>query len=345
MSVIAADAAGVGDVLISADSHVLEDPNLWVNNLPAKFRSDAPKYPQKTGFEAHVTGRDPAARSREMAEDGVSAEILYPSLMLDQFSLEDAALQEACFRVYNDWIAEFCAHAPAQLFSVAALSVYNIDNAVAELQRCVRQGARGVMIWEVPPSRLSFATDHYERLWAAAQEANVPISLHIITGEPFKPIDFTGRAEPTETFWMDFAVNKKLLYATNALKDFIGSGVLERFPRLKLVFVENEISWMPYVLSQYDKYAARPSTKKNLTMLPSEYARRQVYATFFNDPPSRWILGEWGEDTCMWSNDFPHPNSTWPKSREVIARDLGHISPDRRRKLLSGNVKTLYGLS
>ena len=76
----------------------------------------------------------------------------------------------------------------------------------------------------------------------------------------------------------------------------------------------------------------------------SEYFRRQVYATFFNDPPASILFAKWGTDNCMWSNDFPHGNSTWPHSREVIRRDLGHLPAASRAKLLHENVSKLYDL-
>jgi hypothetical protein len=81
-----------------------------------------------------------------------------------------------------------------------------------------------------------------------------------------------------------------------------------------------------------------------MKLKPGEYFERQVYATFFNDPPSRMLFGQWGEKNFMWSNDYPHPNSTWPKSREVIERDLGHLPGDARKRLLSQNVQELYKL-
>ena len=101
---------------------------------------------------------------------------------------------------------------------------------------------------------------------------------------------------------------------------------------------------MPFVVSQWDKYRERRKQISPMTMLPGEYFRRQVYATFFNDPPARMLLGEWGTDNCMWSNDFPHQNSTWPKSREVIKRDLGHLPDASRATLLHENVTRLYDL-
>ncbi len=330
------------DLLISSDSHVIEPEDLWQRELPESLRARAPRYP-KHNFQGREGGTNPVKRIPEMAMDGVSGEVLYPSLSMDQFGIADVALQEACLRVYNDWLIEYCAHAPHRLFGVGAIPTWNIDHAVAEAHRCKDAGMRGLMIWQVPPKELSFATSHYDPFWSLAQELNMPVSLHILTGAPHGPgataaipIDITAR--------FDHAVNLKLYYATEAIAQIISSGVLERFPRLKIVLVENEVSWLPFVLSQWDRYAATGRYKSTMTMPPSKYFERQVYATFFNDPPVRYLLDEWGADNCMWSNDFPHRNSTWPKSREVIARDMGHFPDALRRKLLSDNVARLYDL-
>ncbi len=104
---------------------------------------------------------------------------------------------------------------------------------------------------------------------------------------------------------MRSAVNNKLLYASNAMSDLITTGVLERYPGLKFVLVENEVSWIPFYLTQYDKYWGRENLDSPLKMFPSEYFFRQFYATFFNDPPARWIFDAWGGNNLMWSNDYP----------------------------------------
>ncbi len=91
--------------LISADSHIVEDPHLWENRLPVAFKDQAPVFPEREVgglFQAHAGGWDPHERVKEMAADGVSGEVLYPSFAMNLFGLQDAALQEACFRVYND---------------------------------------------------------------------------------------------------------------------------------------------------------------------------------------------------------------------------------------------------
>ncbi len=333
-------------VLISADSHVIEPHDLWMARIPAKFKDKAPRFPpQKVGaaFQAHAGGSDPKARVKEMAVDGVSGEILYPSLAMEQFGLTDAALQESCFRVYNDWLIEYCGYSLERLYGIAMIATFDIGHAIAEMRRCKDAGMRGVLVWQVPPGKYAFSTMHYDRLWAAAQEMRMPVSLHILTGEPYAPGWMPNR-QWTATEGMRHSVNKKLFFVTNTLSDLISSGTMDRFPDLKFVLVENEVSWMPFVISQWDKYSARRNYAEPMKLLPSEYFQRQIYATFFNDPPTRSLFGDWGADNCMWSNDFPHPNSTWPDSRQIIARDLGRLPEAVRAKLVRENVCKLYGL-
>lgn len=336
-----------GELLISADSHVIENPQLWAERLPASLRENAPIFPPRGvggSFQAHEGGWDPSARVKEMAVDGVSAEVLYPSLTMDLFGLSDAALQEACFRVYNDWIIDYCSVAPDKLTGLAVLSTFDIRHAVAELERCKKAGLRGALVWQAPPAEFSFITEHYEQLWSAAEEMDMPISLHILTGHRYPwPRKRTAAGQPAYSAFRE-AVNTKLLDASNAVSDLIAGGALERHPRLKFVLVENEISWLPFYLNQYDKYWGRGNLQSSMTISPSEYFSRQFFATFFNDPPVRWILGEWGNNNCMWSNDYPHPNSTWPNSRQVINRDLGHLPGEILAKLVRENVERLYNL-
>jgi predicted TIM-barrel fold metal-dependent hydrolase len=132
----------------------------------------------------------------------------------------------------------------------------------------------------------------------------------------------------------------------DALFDIIFTGVLERYPEMKIVSVENEVGWMPFWLGQCDKAFRRHrhSEKLPIDKAPSEYFRRQVYATFFNDHVGGRLFSWWGAENCMWSNDYPHQNSTWPNSRDVIARDMGHLAAGDRAKLLSENVMKLYDL-
>lgn len=335
---------GIQETLISADSHVMEDPELWLKRLPAPLRDRAPRFPAKTDFSNDDIqgGSDPKARLQEMQVDGVSAEVLYATLGLTLYKLEQATLQEACFQVYNDWLAEYCSVAIDRLVGVPLIATYDIDHAVQELERARAMGLKGCQVWQAPPKdpEYSFRSGHYDPLWAAAQDMNMPVSLHIVTGFGFDIAALKGVDR------YHGAVNQKLLDAMDALFDLLFSGVMERFPRLKFVVVENEIGWAPFVIDQWDKYYRRwgGSVPIPLTMPPSDYINRQVFFTFFFDQIGGRNLAWWGQDNCMWSNDFPHPNTTWPNSRQVIARDLGHLPPESITKLVRTNVSRLYGI-
>jgi predicted TIM-barrel fold metal-dependent hydrolase len=331
------------DVIVSADSHVMEPVDLWKKGVPEKYREAAPLFPPHKlgeGFQQREGGHDPRARIKEMEVDGLSAEVLYPTLMLGMFGQHDAGLQQACFRVYNDWLTEYCSVARDRLIGVAAISMYDIEHAVAELTRCRKAGLKGAIIWQAPHPDLPFTSAHYDKFWAAAQDLEVPVSMHILTGHSYhsKP------RQDVEHY--RGSTNLKLLDAINALYDLIFYGVLERFPGLKLVTVENEAGWLPFTVQQWDYYYRRFRETKRvpMTKLPSEYMRAQVFSTFFNDTVCGHNLEWWGEDNVMWSNDYPHWNSTWPNSLKVIRRDLGHLPPATQAKVLAGTACRLYGL-
>lgn len=335
------------EVLISADSHVSEAGDLWVSRVPARFKDVAPRFRMRdsTGdgrFEEKTGGWDPHQRVKEMAQDGVSAEVLYPTSGLTLFSLEDPELQEACFGAYNDWLIEYCAAAPDRLWGIACIPIYDVDHAVAELERCRRNGLRGSLIWQAPHPDLPFSSAHYEKFWAASQDLDMPVNFHILTGFNYSQ----GGGRPPGVEHYRGSVNLKTFDAANLFFDLIFYGVLERFPRLKIVNVENEIGWIPFFLQQWDYYYRRfrDTNPPPIEMQPSEYFNRQMYVTFFDDAVGGHNLGWWGADNAMWSNDYPHPNSTWPNSRAVIERDLGHLDPATRRKLVCDNVARLYGL-
>jgi len=332
-------------VIISADSHVMEPHELWVQGLPSAYKEQAPRFPAPRtgeGFSGHPGGHDPRERVKEMATDGVSAEVLYPTLGLHLFGLDDPGLQEACFRLYNDWLIDYCQVDLDRLLGIPCISIYNVDHAVAELERCKKAGLKGAIIWQAPHPDLPFHSEHYNRFWAAAQDLDMPVSLHILTGHNYsKHMEQRGGVEHYRG-----SVNLKAMDAINAVFEFLFYGVLDRYPRLKLVIVENEIGWIPFFLQQWDYYYHRfqKTNPPPIDREPSAYFYRQVFATFFNDAVGGHNFTWWGVDNCMWSNDYPHPNSTWPHSLEVIERDLGHLPAATKAKLVRENVAQLYGM-
>jgi predicted TIM-barrel fold metal-dependent hydrolase len=368
--------------LISSDSHVSEPPDLWAERLDIKYRGRAPRvvlnpegqegayfiyegYPPhnlaiglgagrtpeelaaflKTGTyaDARPGGWDPAQRLPDMELDGVEAEVLYTTLGFRLFWLKDAGLQRACFRVYNDWLAAYCSYAPRRLKGLALISLYDPKEGAQELERCARLGLKGAMIWCSPPADQPYSSEIYEPFWAAAQDLDMPVSLHAITGMERIPWEYGAEKRAMRSTVTPHEIEK-------SFSILILSGVLERFPRLKIVSAENNCGWLPYYLQRMDRGFARfgPSGTvtpwpTKLTLKPSEYFRRQMYCTFIDDSfgvaSRHWI----GVDNVMWSSDYPHTASTWPHSRDIIARDFKEVSEVEKRKIVRENVAQLYG--
>jgi predicted TIM-barrel fold metal-dependent hydrolase len=368
--------------LISSDSHVSEPPDLWVERIDATYRDRAPRvvlnpegqegayfiyegYPPhnlaiglgagrtpeelaaflKTGTyaDARPGGWDPAQRLPDMELDGVAAEVLYTTLGFRLFWLKDAGLQRACFRVYNDWLAEYCGYAPQRLKGLALISLYDPREGAQELARCAKLGLKGAMIWCSPPADQPYSLPLYDPFWAAAQDLDMPVSLHAITGMERIPWEYGAEQRAMRPTVTPHEIEK-------SFSILILSGVLERFPRLKIVSAENNCGWLPYYLQRVDRAFARfgPSGTvtpwpTKLTLKPSEYFQRQMYCTFIDDPfgvaSRHWI----GVDNIMWSSDYPHTASTWPRSRAVIARDFKEVHEEEQWKILRGNAAKLYG--
>jgi predicted TIM-barrel fold metal-dependent hydrolase len=371
--------------LISADSHVNEPPNLWVERIDKAFRNRAPRIEVREGDgknqayfilegmppihlaqglgagrkpeelpaffgnftyeDARAGGWDPAERVKDMDIDGVEADVIYTTLGFRQFWLKDAAFQRACFRVYNDWLAEYCSYAPKRLFGLALISLYDIAEAAKELRRCAAQGLKGAMIWCSPPEDQPYSSPTYDSFWAEAQELNMPLSLHAVTGVgPHSQATRVGQPTgPLDRYVRSAAAGEEV---KQSLAVLIFSGVLERFPRLQIVSAENEAGWVPFFLSRVDNTYGRDRYLHPvpLKMKPSEYFQRQVYATFINDPLGVVNRQFVGVDNLMWSSDYPHTVSTWPNSQEVVARFFQGVPEDEKSKIVRENAIKLYGL-
>lgn len=329
--------------LFSADSHVVEPADLWQQQLAPADVEALPAMPRK-GFDKHPGGTDPSKRLEAMAADGVSGEILYPSLALHLFATECPQAQAAAFRLYNDWICAYRRVAPDRLFGIGCLSVYDIPTAVAELERCRTLGLQGAMLWQSPHPSLPLHSPHYEPLWQAAAATGTPLSFHVLTGfHQSAPIPELPAWDPL----LRRCVADKLNSAVELLYTLLFHGVLLRHRTLRIVLVENYIGWIPWLLKRWDHYAQRFQERLPFPagVLPSEIFHRQVSCTFLaDDQGCEALRGGWGIDNCLWSNDFPHGDATWPDSRRLVEQELGTLPAAARARLLRDNVCRLYGL-
>ncbi|MBM3347179.1 MAG: amidohydrolase [Betaproteobacteria bacterium] len=295
--------------------------------------------------DAPPGGWDPHQRLKDQDIDGVWAEVVYSSLAMAMFRVEDPAYQHALFRVYNNWLGEFCSVAPDRLIGMAQIPLVDVEEGVRELRRAHKLGLKGGMIFASPPADRPFTTRHYDPFWRTAEELSMPIGLHILTGHGAPSKRLLSDLTPVEFLTGLMSLSDEVVYS---FTDIVFSGVLERFPKLKLVSAENEVGWIPFWLHMADQWWNRykKSHPNELTMQPSDYFKRQMYATFLEDPIGVHCaqLPLVGYDNLMWGSDYPHGSSTWPNSLKVIDRIMPGVNQANRRKMLTDNCAKLYGL-
>jgi predicted TIM-barrel fold metal-dependent hydrolase len=341
--------------LISADSHFVEPPGMWAERLDHRFRDRAPrairladrpgeffvcenlapapvaaffsagvpaaempKFMQRRFDEAPKAVFDPAERIKDQDRDGVAAEVIYTSMGMPLFGLADAEFRAACFRAFNDWATDYCKHDLKRLIPLGLVTLEDIPAAVAELKRIKGRGMAGAMIWGEAPAERPYSHPDYDPFWAAAQDLEMTLSLHILTGAKGTAghasnvlnVNLKGVEAMTGVISMVHPIER-------TLTALVFGGVLERFPRLKIISAENDVAWMAFFLFRIDKYSARGLARFNLPLKPSEYIKRQVYATFIDDPVFVNLLDWYPADNIMWSSDYPHGQATFPTRRST----------------------------
>jgi predicted TIM-barrel fold metal-dependent hydrolase len=353
--------------LVSADSHVVEPPDLWTARMSKRWgdripRVDAARFicedvppfgigafsaadvdgeemPARfaTGYERVRPGAwDPALRLRDQERDGVVAEVIYPSLALQLFRVRDPELQTETFRAYNDWVSEYCAALPGRVAGAGLVPLHDVRIGIGELERIRRLGLQGGLIWSSAPDERPYQDPVYEPFWSAAEAAGVLLCFHI--GTNAVPLGGTSGLMPIVYMQSHLAVQK-------SIAQMIFGAVFERHPALRVVSVENDVGWIPHFLERLDhsgaKYAA--FAPQRLSLRPSEYFRRHVSATFQEDPLGVRMRHEIGVECLMWASDYPHSDSTWPHSRDVVARDFADVDEAETRRIVSENAAKLYG--
>jgi predicted TIM-barrel fold metal-dependent hydrolase len=293
---------------------------------------------------------DPAARVKEIIEDETDAEVIYNGVQTVWNGIKlcpDKELSLACYKVYNDWIAEFQAYAPERFICNGTLPTTGIQDAIDELHRCIRLGLRTVQLESYPSGSFSEPSPEDDRFWAAAVEADIPINVHtqffFPAGDLGSKISAEGVADQkkrAKSRGIDVAAGSFPII----LSKMMSSGVFERFPTLKFIGSEVHTGWLPYYLERFDESVLRNRRAWALPLLPSEYFRRNVWAVYIVDEMGAQNRYDIGVDRIMWGPDFPHSSSAWPidyqLGREVLQR--AGATPSEIERIMWKTAADLY---
>ena len=374
--------------VISADDHVFEPSDLWTSRIEPKFRDRAPRIVRmddafdwwvcedrklmsmQAGAQAGVRldaperlsrtdlfenvrpgGYIPEERIKDMDADGVDVSIIYPTVGLLLFREPDNDFLTSLFSTYNNWLSEYCKPFPRRLMGIAMVNVDNLESAIKELERCANLGFAGVMITsypiDTPTLSRSYDSPEYEPLWAAAQDLDMPLSLHL----------GTNRAAPDNEFGRENTTGRRPGFSSNtdhrirvSIAHMIFTGIFERYPKLQVGSVEQELSWVPYFLDRMDfTYSQRPTDfapyRFKEAMLPSQFFHRNVFLGFQEDALGIRLRDIIGVDSLQWGSDYPHTESTFPKSREILEEILADCTEEEKAKIAGGNAARIYRIN
>lgn len=361
-----------GDVLglvVDSDAHIFEPHDLWSRFLDARFRDRAPKVllddqgciswdldgkrtPPLPRFMVEGEGGervpyvprpgmgDPREHVADMDLEGIEYAVVYPGVGLLFQAIEDGELAAALCRAYNDWMREHCSAAPGRIFGAAAVPLQDPRRAVAEVERIAGVAAfRSLFVRPNPANGRLLHDRAFDPFWQAAADAGLPVAIH----------EGTTRSSPTvaDDRYQEFFFLHMLSHPFEqqlACLNLIAGGVLDRFPKLRVAFLESGSAWAVHWLARMDEHFENWGyTLRSLERKPSDVFRAQCFVS--TDPEEEAVAAtvEYvGEDCVVWASDYPHPDAIFPgAARATLAN--AHMSALRKRKVLVDNGRRLYG--
>ncbi len=357
----------------SGDSHFLEPDDLWSTILPSQlaermprservgddeeivhidgqsFRRRLPKIMTRKGADgltiAELSSRPPGsrdvrARLRDLDEEGIWAEVIYPSLGLWQNMIKDPELVRQATIAENEWItSEIQAVAPDRLVPAGQLSLLSIEDAVAEVAHCAELGLHVVYLpTGVPDGVEDYHRDSWEPLWAAAEEAGMVIAFHIGTDGGDQAGAYRGPGGAVLNYVETTYGGQK------AATKLVASGALDRHPDLKILISEGGATWVPFLGDRMNEGYRQHGmfVRPVLSVLPKEILYRQVYASFQHDESAPAALTAMGYQNVMWGSDYPHLEGTYGHSQKTLHELFDGLDPAPRQRITQGAFRELF---
>ena len=284
---------------------------------------------------------DGARRPEDQDIDGVSAEVLYPG-WFPMFSIPNLDLLVALQRNYNNWMHNQSVASKGRLVGLAALPVQEPALAIQELERVIKLGFKGIVIPSNAPRGRRYCDEDYDPMWAMAEEAGLPVAFHVacMSHSP----EWLKASADRDPIVM-YAGSSALIHDT--MVDLMVRGVCAKFPNLKFVLAEFNAGWIAHWLDKVQQGWAREFARDSSTTPPvnvMEIWRRQFFATIEDDAAALGTTELIGEGNLLWGSDYPHTDSTWPCSTQVLDEMFQNYSPEMRDKVTRTNVANLYSL-
>jgi len=363
--------------IADSDMHVLEPADLWLNYIDPRFKARAPvgltevprdvaiewegkRIPNNTSLSrrmlqvvqagqadryAHAErrGYDAVAQVEAMDQEGIDVAVLFPSRGLFALAVDgmDPELAAAIARAYNEWLAHFCAENPTRLLGAAMLAPHDVDAAVAEARRTVTElGFRAMFMRPNPINGRYWHHPYYDPLWAELERLGVPIGFHEGGSGEMPYIEQTGKR--FDRGIMGHVVSHSLEMMQACVSMCMG-GVLERHPGLRVAFLEGNCGWAPWLLWRMDEHIEWRGAVEapDLTRPPSEYFKRQCWVSIECDEEPGVHAAETLADNIVFSTDYPHGDSKYPRATEQFLRLP--LAETAARRILWDNWARLYG--
>jgi predicted TIM-barrel fold metal-dependent hydrolase len=302
--------------------------------------------------DVHRASWDMQARLEVLDGFGIHTQIIYPNLAgfgNERFmKVEDQDLRRACATIYNDAMAEIQADTGERILPMALVPWWNIEHSVAEVERAKGMGLRGIVMCSDPDSigLPDLGADAWTPFWEICNDLEMPVNFHIGASET--SFNMFGRAAwPSMGMQRSLALGSTGLFIENSrvIGNMLLSGVLERFPKVKLVSVESGIGWIPFMLEalDYEWEETDSQAEVKLSMPPSEYFKRQVYGCFwFEKTAPKLLVEQIGVDNLLFETDYPHPTCLYPDVKGYLADVTADWSDETKRKILRENAAALY---
>lgn len=313
-------------------------------NCPSAMPGKDNRYPDRWD-DVPSKVYNPYERLKALDEDRVDAEVLFPNTPFGNaaFSRQDREYELACVQAYNDALGAWTDVSDRFIPLALLPSMGSLDDAMRSVRRAVDHGHRGITLQGNAQRLLD---PEWSPLWEFCQEAEIPVNFHAGIG--------VGGGGPRQPDWEGYTMSQRHTASTGRIPSgasqgvafLFFSGILDRFPRLKVVTAETATGWMVYVIEACDyEWERRHLWTEGVLSRPSDVLRRQVTTSFWFERSGIELRDFIGVDNIVWESDFPHITSTYPRSWEYVERTVEGVPEDERRKLLFENALRLYKLN